>query len=459
MSFDKAIIHLNEKRSKLISDLKHMYEKEKSNVEREKYKRKKHLDEINEVYSELKKADKKIFNLDNEKVFVITRRNQQRLNVITEAIFDFSTRVIKFTDNIKFKDTGIIQSHNKIITHESITKEARGKSVDTRMSKETFEDIEDFPNHPKFEYEAPIITNKAIKSKRNKDKLKESLHNSTSPRLHRNSTVKQMKLNYVTSNMPGQNITYNPKEKLEGNENDMVPELIFQNESVIKKNMKNLPSNKNHKSMLKLHEKGFKKVSSFFERDRSAACLGVKNQLFNLDRTNNITDKYTKGSLSKIAEVPNTERSNYAGLEPPMLKPSKSKSRYDNQVLSSSEKDESHKYKRHTSNTNSRLGEYTEPGVKQSKESSEIIKSLAKDDFNPFLFNAFGDVKNGQEHSERVSNNKLFSRVPKHLHDGYNENKSSTVNMKEQLEIIRNDKTKKKYSDHSHVSDSGKWNK
>ena len=69
MAFDKAIVSLNEKRQRLISEIKHMYEKEQVNVDKEKYVRKKRLEEVLEIYNELKKADKRIFNLDNEKLF------------------------------------------------------------------------------------------------------------------------------------------------------------------------------------------------------------------------------------------------------------------------------------------------------------------------------------------------------------------------------------------------------
>jgi len=82
------------------------------------------------------------------------------------------------------------------------------------------------------------------------------------------------------------------------------------------------------------------------------------------------------------------------------------------------------------------VGEYTEKNIKRSKEESDIIKSLAKDDFNPFLFNGQGEPKISQEFSERVPNKKMFSRVQQHLTDKQVE-KSSTVNMKEQLETRR----------------------
>ena len=87
---------------------------------------------------------------------------------------------------------------NRIITHENVAKEARGKSADT--NRESIDDFEEFQNHPKFEYE--IIGNRKLdRNKRKKDKLKESIHNSTSPRLYRN--VKE----YETSNKNLQNIT------------------------------------------------------------------------------------------------------------------------------------------------------------------------------------------------------------------------------------------------------------
>ena len=49
--------------------MKRQLDKEKDNIEREKYKRKKHLEEINEVYNELKKANKRIHSLDDQKLF------------------------------------------------------------------------------------------------------------------------------------------------------------------------------------------------------------------------------------------------------------------------------------------------------------------------------------------------------------------------------------------------------
>ena len=176
-----------------------------------------------------------------------------------------------------------------MITNEGIAQEARGKSLDTRMSKETFEELEDFANHPKFEYDG-IMHKKMPKTRRNKDKMKESIHKSTSPAMNRNNTVKNMNLNYVSSNKVGQNITYLPKDTTEEqivNPNSRIQkEVRFQKDSLLKKNMSNFPSSKNHRSMLKLHEKGLKKVSGFFERDKSASNLGVKNQ-FNLDKTEN----------------------------------------------------------------------------------------------------------------------------------------------------------------------------
>jgi hypothetical protein len=69
MAFDKTIMNLNEKRQRLISEIKLMYQNEKDNIQKEKYKRKKHLDEVCEIYSELKKADKRVFSMDYEKVF------------------------------------------------------------------------------------------------------------------------------------------------------------------------------------------------------------------------------------------------------------------------------------------------------------------------------------------------------------------------------------------------------
>lgn len=106
-----------------------------------------------------------------------------------------------------------------------------------------------------------------------------------------------------------------------------------------------MPTSKNHRSMLKLHENGFKKVTSFFERDNSATNLVPKGN-FNLDKTDNILEKYGKMPLGRINECPQTERSGIGSFEPSKLKPSKSRSRYDNEVLSSNEKDYSQVYKR-----------------------------------------------------------------------------------------------------------------
>lgn len=278
---------------------------------------------------------------------------------------DFNTKVINFVNNISFKDTGAIKTHNKIITHEGISKEARGKSVDTKMSRETFEEFEDFPNHPRFEYEVELPS-KVVKTKRNRDRLKESINKSTSPRMNRNSTVKHMNVNYITSNKPCQNVTYNPKDLSQ--ERDRVKDLVFQNDPKIKKNMHNLPSSKNHRSMLKLHEKGLRKGTDLIDHEKSAASTNTKNYKLNLDKTSNLLAKYNKGGLTKIMEVPNTERSNYSGLEPNKLKPSKSRSRYDNEILSSTEKEESNNFKRKASGKYSRLEDYSANHVKRSKE-------------------------------------------------------------------------------------------
>jgi hypothetical protein len=366
-------------------------------------------------------------------------------------VYDFNTKIITFNDNIKVKDSGLLKTQNKVITHESITKEARGKSADTRMSKETFDGFEEFTGHPKFEYEA-IVPHIIPSTKRNKDKLKESIK-STSPRMHRNSTVKNMNVNYVSSNKPGGNISYAPKESLLGQNKDRFNDLVIQKDTKLKKNDSNLPTSKNHRSMLKLHEKGFKKVTSFFGHDQSANNLSIKQQ-FNLDRTDNILEKYNKGALSKIIETPHTERSNFGNFEPPKLKQQKGKSRYDNEIFSSSEAEEHNKYKRRPSN-NSRLDNYVECGVKKSKEQSDIIKSLAKDEFNPFLFSNPNDgPRHGHEFSERVTNKKMLSRVAPHM--AQNE-KANTTHMKEQLEILKNDRINNKKSK-SQISNL-KWTK
>ena len=176
-----------------------------------------------------------------------------------------------------------------------------------------------------------------------------------------------------------------------------------------------------------------------------------------MDKTDNTHEKYNKGPLGKIMEVPFTERSNIVSFEPSKLKQSKSRSRYDNEILSSNEKDYSQQYKRQNKN-NSRVGGYTEQNVKRSKEEYDIIKSLAKDDFNPFLFNGRGEAIMNHEYSEKVSNKKMFSRVAQHLNEKQNE-KSSTGNMKEQLEIMKKEKRCKKSNENLSLSNSGKWNK
>lgn len=450
MAFDKAILFLNEKRQRLISELKTAYEKENKNIEREQYKRKKHLDEVHESYSELKKAEKKLNSMNNDKLFFLTTRNKQKFKVLSEKIHDFNVKTISFVDNIKFKDTGTLKIHNRVITHEGISKEARGKSVDTKMSKETLEDA-DFANHPKFEYDA-LAHSRVSKGKKKREKLKESIHNSTSPRMHRNNRSNKI-INYVTS-----------KEESYENRDSRVKDLVFQNNPKIKQNMGNYPTNKNHKSMLKLHEKGLKKVTSFYERDKSAASLGMKNHKFNIEKLNFQKDYYNKSALTKIIEAPNTERGNYHGLEPPVLKPSKSKSRYDNEILSSPENQQENKYKRNpipepSFTPGQNFLEYNEHGVKRSKEEMDIIKSLAKDDYNPFVINPFDNLKKeiNQEHSEKVVNNKMFSRIANQIQE--KNERASTMDMKDQLELIKNEKAQKKTPKESRQKNIEKWHK
>ena len=92
-------------------------------------------------------------------------------------------------------------------------------------------------------------------------------------------------------------------------------------------------------------------------------------------------------------------------MEPPQLKISKSKSRYDNQVLSSGEKAENleeSKYKTNTThNSKKNLNNYTEIGPKKSSDDPEVIKSLAKDNYNPFLMNALEHAKHKDHMQEK----------------------------------------------------------
>ncbi|CAI2387586.1 unnamed protein product [Moneuplotes crassus] len=445
--FDNIAMSLSKKRQALIAELRSKFEEEKSNIDKEKYKRKKRFDKIQEIYTDMKRADKKIHSMDYQKVFCAMKSNQQRLNAIEEHNQDFNTKVILFDDNIKIKDSGAVYTKNKVITDEGITREVRGKSADTRMSKETFDEFEEFAKHPKFEYEGPIAP-KIPKTRRNQDIARESIHKSTSPRMNRNSTVKNMNLNYVSSNKVNQDVSYNQKKvRKEG-------EKCQKKDSLLRKNTSNFPSAKNHRSMLKLHENGFKKVTSFFERDKSASNLVNKNQ-FNLDKTDNILEKYSKMPLGKIMEVPHTERSNLCNFEPPKIKPSKSRSRYDNEASSSNEKDYSQQYKRKQAKKNA--AKYSEQMVKRSKEEADIIKSLAKDEFNPFLIHGHGEIKISQEYSEKVVNKKMFSRVGGHFNDKQLE-KSGTFNAKESLANLKNDGSNKmKLNDNPSMSNSGHW--
>ena len=408
----------------------------------------KYLDEVYECYSELKKAERKISSFDTEKLFCLTKRNKQKLEVIKENKHDFNVKIISFIDNIQFSKWGEISILNRIITHENVAKEARGKSADT--NRESIDDFEEFQNHPKFEYE--IIGNRKLdRNKRKKDKLKESIHNSTSPRLYRN--VKE----YETSNKNLQNITYNIDENLWNHTDNKVPDNLLQKDINLKKNMLNYPTNKNHKSMLKLHEKGFKKVTSLWEREKSASSIGIKAQMLNREKNNqNNTDMMIPKFLG---DVPHTiKANNLADFEPTNFKISKSKSRYDNDVLSSTEK-EDNVYKRKNETKNIRASDGSQNGVKMSKEEMDVIKSLAKDNFNPFLFNEFVHMKKNElhEHSERISNNKMFSRVPNQMIES-NE-KSSTMNMKDQLKVLKNEKLIRKQQWEDRATDSSKWNK
>ena len=61
------------------------------------------------------------------------------------------------------------------------------------------------------------------------------------------------------------------------------------------------------------------------------------------------------------------------------------------------------------------------------------------------------------EHSERISNNKMFSRVTNQLLD--NAEKSSTMNMKEQLKVLKHEKLTRKQQIEDNINDSHKWNK
>lgn len=53
----------------MVANLKAYFEEEKSNIDKEKYKRKKRFEKVSEAYNELKKADKKISIMDHQKIF------------------------------------------------------------------------------------------------------------------------------------------------------------------------------------------------------------------------------------------------------------------------------------------------------------------------------------------------------------------------------------------------------
>ena len=117
---------------------------------------------------------------------------------------------------------------------------------------------------------------KQPKTRRHQEKLKQSIHNSTSPRINRNHTVKQIPTNYVTSNKMGQNTTYDPE---------------VCNLKDIKKMQKMKPNfgMKNHRSMLKLHEKGMKEEKGM-----------TKQNMFHVEKTAQLLGKYHRNALTKI---------------------------------------------------------------------------------------------------------------------------------------------------------------
>lgn len=334
-----------------------------------------------------------------------------------------------FENNIRLKDFGTLKIKNKVIKNDYVWQEVRGKSLDTRTSKETFnEDFESILNHPKFEYDE-LAQSKPQRSKRNKkDRLRESIHNSTSPRLNRNAN-QNMQVKYETSNKTSRNVTYIPKEGSFENE-EQIKDIIYRNDQSTKNLMKN-QINKNHKSMLKLHEKGLKKVTSFIDKESAS------NKLFTQPQSN----KFWIDRKNTQAVIPIQQ---YVVPEQPRLKNSKSKSRYDNQILSSSEKEDTsddNKFKRNVShNSRQKLGDYTEIAQKRYYEDPEVIKSLAKDNYNPFLLNALEHAKQTKDNSERIAN-KMYSRIAQQITD--KSEKSNTMNMKEQIEILQNDRIKR----------------
>lgn len=228
----------------------------------------KHLEETLELYNELKKASKRLSSIDTEKLFCLTKRSHQRLAVLSDNVHDFSTRIIAFSNTLQITSPGTIQTHSKIIKHSAILQDSKGKSIDT----------EDFPT---FNYEELGTSglqgnSKQPKTRRHQEKLKQSIHNSTSPRINRNHTVKQIPTNYVTSNKMGQNITYDP---------EVCNLKDFKNMQKMKPNF----GIKNHRSMLKLHEKGMKEEKAM-----------TKQGKFTVEKTAQLLGKYHRNAITKI---------------------------------------------------------------------------------------------------------------------------------------------------------------
>jgi len=321
--FDNISMALSKKRQALISELKEHCELEKTNIEKEKYKRKKRLDRLFEVYIDLKKADK-THDMDYQKVLYTLKRNQQRLNAIEDFTQDFYTKVLLFDENIQIQESGSIFTRGKTITDEEIAKEVRGKSVDTRISKDTLEDFGNFVKHPSFECNHSNAA-KLSKFRRENEVLRESNHNSTSPLVFRNSAAKKTNLNHFGSNKKSLVLSYAKKHIRNGNNK------IKKRDFLSKNNNSEFLNIKNNCSMFKVSESGLRKAASFFERERLSSNQMSQNQ-FTLDKKDNGMEKYAKAPMGKISEIPHTQRSQISNFEPVMIKKSKSSSRYANDL-------------------------------------------------------------------------------------------------------------------------------
>ena len=233
IAFDNAIMDLNAKRQRTVNELNTAFEKGKRKIEREQYKRKKHLDEIQGVFNELKNAAKRLNNIDSEQMYMITAKNKQRLTVLLDKPHDFSVEFTQFVNNIKIKEFGSLKIQNKVIKHESICKENAGKSSLDKVSLDTLNDINEVLNHPKFEYDEITRSKTNRNKKHRRDNLKESLHNSTSPRMSRSTKPQDMQINYKTSNKTTQNVTYNQKDS-SCDDTDRIKDIVYQKDRSVK---------------------------------------------------------------------------------------------------------------------------------------------------------------------------------------------------------------------------------